>query len=62
MDIIESKIELNSNSEEIYDNVTNLINNITSGRSVKFLENIINKKEKQFLMDVNLFIKIYQGF
>ena len=59
MDIIESKIELNSNSEEIYDNVTNLINNITSGRSVKFLESIINKKEKQFLMDVNLFIKIY---
>ena len=55
--IINLKVKLNSKSEEIYDNVTNLINNITFKQSILNLDAIYHTNEKYFL-DEKLFIKI----
>jgi len=55
--IINLKVKLNSKSEEIYDNVTNLINNITFKQSILNLDAIYKINDNYFL-DEKLFIKI----
>ena len=55
--IIDLKIKLNSKSEEIYENVTNLINNITFKQSILNLDKIYKINDNYFL-DEKLFIKI----
>ena len=56
--IINSKIKLGLISEQIYDNVTNLLNNITFRLSIINLDEIYKINYKYFL-NVNLFIRIY---
>jgi len=55
--IINLKVKLNPKSEEIYENVTNLINNITFKQSILNLDSIYKANDKYFL-DEKLFIKI----
>ena len=55
--IINLKVKLNSKSEEIYDNVTNLINNITFKQSILNLD-ILYKINDNYFLDEKLFIKI----
>ena len=57
INIINLKVRLNSKSEEIYDNVTNLIYNISFKQSILNLDNIYKINENYFL-DEKLFIKI----
>ena len=55
--IINSKLKLNSESEKIYDNVTNFIN----GKTFKFAKLYLDEKyitNKEYFLDENLFIKI----
>ena len=55
--IINSKLKLNSESEKVYDNVTNFIN----GKTFKFSKLYLDEKyitNKEYFLDENLFIKI----
>lgn len=62
MNLIESEIKLSPLSAEIYEYCTNLINNIFSKQSVRKLEEIFKKREKEFINDANLFAKMYGVF
>ena len=57
-DIINKKIVLSKESEAIYGNITNLINNIWSKTASIELDDIY-KREPHLFNDPNLFIKIY---
>ena len=57
-DIINKKITLSKESEIIYGNITNLINNIWSKTASIELDESF-KKEPQLFNDPNLFIKVY---
>ena len=57
-DIINRKITLNKESETIYTNITNLINNIWSKTASIELDDTF-KKDPQLFNDTNLFIKVY---
>ena len=58
IDLIEYRIKLSPISQEIYNNITNLANNITFKQSNARLEEIY-KTNNQYFLDVNLFVKIY---
>ena len=58
MNLIEDEIKLNPISQEIYNNITNLANNITFKQSSLKL-NEIYKGKRQLFLDINLFVKIY---
>ena len=55
---IEYGIKLNKISQEIYNNITNLANNITFKQSITKIEEIYRTNNHYFL-DENLFVKIY---
>ena len=57
-DIINKKIVLSKESEAIYSNITNLINNIWSKTASIELDDIY-KREPHLFNDPNLFIKVY---
>ena len=57
-DIINKKITLSKESESIYGNITNLINNIWSKTASIELDDTL-KREPQLFNDPNLFIKVY---
>ena len=57
-DIINRKITLSSESEVIFNNITNLLNNIWSKTASIELDETY-KKDPQLFNDPNLFIKIY---
>ena len=57
-DIINKKIVLSKESEAIYGNITNLINNIWSKTASIELDDIY-KREPQLFNEPNLFIKVY---
>ena len=59
MNIIESKVKLNTISTIIYDYATNLLNNITYNQSLNYFKKFFPNGENECLMDVNLFVKIY---
>ena len=58
VNIIEYGVKLNPISQEIYNNVTNLVNNITFKSSITKIEEIYRAEIKYFL-DPNLFVKVY---
>ena len=58
INIIKSKISLNPISEKIYNNVINLINNITFKQSIINLDDLY-RINKYYFCNANLFIKIY---
>jgi hypothetical protein len=58
MNLIEEEFQLNPISQEIYNNITNLANNITFKQSSIKL-NEIYKGKRQLFLDINLFVKIY---
>ena len=58
VNIIEYGIKLNPISQEIYNNVTNLVNNITFKSSITKIEEIY-RSELKYFMDSNLFVKVY---
>ena len=55
---IEDRIKLNSISQEIYNNITNLANNITFKQSITRIEELY-RANIHYFSDVNLFVKIY---
>ena len=57
-DLINKKITLSSDSEKIYNNISNLINNIWSKTASIELDETF-KKEPQLFNDPKLFIKVY---
>jgi len=57
-DIISKKIVLSKESETIYGNITNLINNIWSKTASIELDDT-HKRQPQLFNDPNLFIKVY---
>ena len=57
MNLIEEEIKLNPISQEIYNNITNLANNITFKQSSLKL-NEIYKGKRQLFNDINLYVKI----
>ena len=58
VNLIEYGIKLNPISQEIYNNITNLANNITFAKSIKKIDEIFRTKN-QYFSDPNLFAKIY---
>ena len=58
--IIEYGIKLNPISQEIYNNVTNLANNITSKNSLTKLDEIY-RANTEYFMDANLCVKVYSA-
>ena len=58
VNIIEYGIKLNPNSQEIYNNITNLANNITFKQSITKIEEMY-RTNNQYFLDPNLFAKIY---
>ena len=58
VNIIEYGVKLNPISQEIYNNVTNLVNNITYKSSITKIEEIYRSEIKYFI-DANLFVKVY---
>jgi hypothetical protein len=58
MNLIEEEFQLNPISQEIYNNISNLANNITFKQSSIKL-NEIYKGKRQLFLDINLFVKIY---
>ena len=57
-DLINKKIVLSADSEKIYNNISNLINNIWSKTSSIELDELY-QKQPQLFNDPNLFIKVY---
>jgi hypothetical protein len=58
VNIIEYGIKLNHESQELYNNITNLANNITFKQSITKIDEMYRRNNQSFL-DPNLFVKIY---
>ena len=58
MNIIQYKIILNPICEEIYNNITNLLNNITFKQSILNLDELYRNNSYYFINE-NLFVKVY---
>ena len=68
VELINKYLKLEKDSQNVYENMTSLINNITNNKAIEQMQDIINKQTKQmnrkkenifeYCQDVNLYVKI----